>query len=396
VFEINVEETQVKIEMLGGFTIIAGDTRVTEQVKRPSKVWKLLQYLIAHRNKSIPQEEIIDVFFADDEGDNPGGAVRTMIYRARAALAAGGLPDAEDMIVAKSGGYAWNNSVRCAVDAEEFEAVCKKADSAVGDEERLELLLKAASLYRGDFLPNASGEIWVMPLARWYRTMYIGCVHAALDLLAGFGRDTEAEELCVKALRMDPYDEKLLEHHLRTLLALGKKVEALEEYNRMETMFYDVLGVEFSENLRALYAQIHQPEAKENRTLEHVLHTWLEDASFPGAYYCDLSVFRSIYQIEARSALRSGRTTYIVRFDTKPEAGAKDGGVMTQLGRVIPVTLRKGDLYTRSSPSQFMLMLNSLTYENCQVLVSRILGSLNAKFLSKVIGTTIRPIEPIV
>ena len=237
--------------------------------------------------------------------------------------------------------------------------------------------------------------MWVMPLTRWYRSIYMNCVYDALGLLVVSGRHTEAEELCINALRIDPFDETLLEHHLRALLLQGKNSEALDEYKRMEAMFYDVMGVSFSENLRALHEQILRPEIKEETPLDSVLNDWLDGADFAGAYYCDLSVFKTVYQIEARSMSRSGRTAYIVRFDTKHEKEGKDSGVMQQLGRAIPVNLRKGDLFTRASPNQYMLMLHSLTYENCKMLVSRILHTLGSKYISRVAGTSIRPVKPI-
>ena len=393
--EISIEDIDVRVEMLGGFAIIANGNRITEQEKRTSKIWKLLQYLIINRHKTVSQEELMDVFFDSDFVGNPGSSVRTMVYRARSALAAGGLPYAEDIILSGNGGYRWNSTIPCSIDIEEFESLSKKAVSVNNTEERTELLLRATELYRGDFLPSSSSEMWVMPLARWYRSIYFSCVHDALSYLYESGRNDEAEELCVRALRLDPFDELILEHLLRSLIALGKNAEALDEYNKMESMFYDELGIDFSESLRALYYQIQQPEIKEGLSLEETLDSWLKGADFPGAYYCDLSVFKIVYQLESRSTSRSGRATYIVRFDTKHEVRAKDGGVMKHLGNAIAETLRKGDLYTRSSPNQYMLMLHKLTYENCKMLITRILRALDSKYLPKVIGSSIKPITPL-
>jgi len=381
--------------MLGSFAIISKENRVAEQVGKSSKVWKLIQYLITNRNKSISQEELINVFCSGDFVANPGSALRTMVSRARAALASSGLSYPDELILAKSGGYAWNNAVKCEVDAEEFEELYKEANSKIGEDKRLELLLKAAKLYRGDFLPNAAGDMWVIPLARWYRSMYISCAHDALDLLTRKGRNTEAEELCAKALRTDPFDEQLLEYRLRSLLAQGKNAEAFDEYKRMEAMFYDVLCVQFSENLCSLFSQIQKPVIREDATLEAVIEDFLKGADYPGAYYCDIAAFKTMCQIEARSMARSGRSTFIARFDTKHEPNAKNGGVMKQLANAIPSNLRKGDMFTRATPSHYMLMLHNLTYEDCKSLIDRIMYSLDTKYLTKIIGVSIKPLTPI-
>ena len=390
-----MEDVHISVEMLGGFNIAYGETHITEQVKRSSKVWKLLQYLIAHRFKSVSQDELIDVFCSNEMLSNPGSALRTMVYRARAALSASGLPCADDMILSKNGGYSWNNTVRCTVDAEEFEALCKKVTPDMGGQQRLDMLLEAAAMYKGDFLPDSSGDMWVLPISRWYRSLYTECVYEALKLLTDAGQNAEAEELCVRALRLDPFDEKMLEYHLRSLLGQGKTSEALDEYKKMETMFYDVMGVNFSNNLRSLYSQIQRPTMNDDISLEATMEMWLDGADFNGAFYCDLSEFKTMFQIETRSVPRSGRTAYIVRIDTKHEPNAKGGGVMKQLSAIIPDKLRMGDLYTQASPSQFMLMLHSLTYENCKDLINRILYSLDSKHLTKVIATTIKPVRPL-
>ena len=395
VVKIGNDEVQLRIEMLGGFVIIYEETRITEQTKRVSKIWKLLQYLIANRSKTVSQEELIDVFCDDEIVSNPGSAIRTMVYRARGALAEAGIPNAENIVLSKNGGYMWNNSIFCVVDTEEFEALCKKASSDDDAKAQLEYLLQAAELYKGDFLPYSSGEIWVLPLARWYRSMYINCVHKAIKLLTDEGRIAEGEELCTKALRIDPFDEEMLEYHLRALLAQGKNTEALEQYKRMESMYFDMLGVNFSDNLRALYNQIQQPTAQAGVTLEDTLSEWLEGADTPGAFYCDPGVFKTMYQIESRSVPRTGRTAYIVRFDAIHEPNVKGGGVMSQFAKAITATLRMGDLYTRSGPGQYMLMLHSLTYEDCKMLIDRIMYSLDAKYLPKVLGTSIKAVAPL-
>jgi hypothetical protein len=54
---------------------------------------------------------------------------------------------------------------------------------------------------------------------------------------------------------------------------------------------------------------------------------------------------------------------------------------MKQLAIAIPRSLRKGDMFTRATPSQYMLMLNNLTYEDCKSLIDRVMYSLETKYL---------------
>jgi len=393
---METEKTVLRVELLGGFTIICNGKHITEQARKSSKVWRLLQYLITNRYRSVSQDELLEVFCDEDLQVNPGSVLRTMVYRARGALEKSGLDCAENLIIAKSGGYSWNNTIECTTDIEEFESLIKKAGAeGLDNRNKLDLLLRAAALYKGDFLPNSTSDLWVIPLVRYYRTLYLGCVHDAVDLLDGFGQNTEAEELCTRALCIDPFDEQLIEHHLRALITQDKADEALRVYKKMETMFYDVLGVNFSDNLRSLYSKIQYQETKSQMTLEELLEEWISDADYPGAYYCDASIFKALFQIEARSVPRSGRTAFIIRFDTKHDPKGKDGGIMKQLGMAIPRCLRMGDLFTRSSPSQYMILLYSLTQEDCQMLINRILRAVDGKYLPNLIGTQFRHVTPV-
>ena len=381
--------------MLGDFIIFAGENHVTENMRSSSKLIKLLQYLIAYRHKSVSREDLLETFCDSEDIENPGCALRMLVHRVRSALVSNGLPYANKIILYKNGSYIWNNTIPCDVDSEKFELLCKSAGLCTIEDERLELFVRATNLYKGDFLPNSANELWVIPLARWYQSMFISSAHSALKLLLKNGRKGEAEELCVKALHIDPFEEDLLEYHLRILIAQGRNATALEEYKKMEIMFYDILGMSFSDKLRALYFRINKPIIKEGVSLQTLLNEWRKGAEFPGAFYCDLSVFKTLYQIELRSASRTGRKAFIVRFETKHEPDAKGGDIMKPLGTAIPGCLRMGDLFTRASPGQYMLMLHSLTYEECNNLIERILHALDVKYLPRIIGTSIEPVVPL-
>jgi len=390
VISIAVAKVKLRVEMFGGFSIISGKTRVTEQARKSSKVWRLLQYLVTNRYRAVSQDELLEVFCDEEMQGNPGSVLRTMIYRARGALEKGGLECANYLILAKSGSYSWNNNIECTTDIEDFEDLIKRAGAVDSDMvKKLDILLRAAALYKGDFLPNSTGDLWVMPLVRWYRNMYLGCVHDALAILDEFGRSAEAEDLCTRALGVDPFDEKLIEHHLKALIAQGKNEEALSVYKKMETMFFDVLGVNFSESLRSLFNQIQNPNVSRDLTLDELLEEWVNDSDFPGAYYCDASIFKTLFQIESRSVPRSGRMAFVVRFDTEHEPKVKDGGIMKQLGMAIPGCLRKGDIFSRCSPNQYMLLLYSLAYEDCKMLINRIQRTIDQKHLPKLVSTSI-------
>jgi len=381
--------------MLGGFSITMNGNHFEEQVKRSSKVLLLLQYLIVHRHHPVSQEELIGALWANESSDNPGSALRTMIYRARSMFTVFGHPCAEDIIISRGGRYVWNNDISCVVDVEEFGKLCQQAQVADNGEEQLKLLMQALELYTGDFLPGSGGLMWVMPLARYYRQMYTKCIYTALRLLMNGGRATDTELLCTKAMNIDLFDEEVLSHYLCALLAQGKADKALEEYQRLETLFYNELGVTFSDSLREVYETIQQQIGADGVSLEKMMEDWLDSADFSGAYFCDIGTFKTIYQVEMRSLSRTGKTVYILSFKTKRGQGEKGDKLMEELGNHIATSLRKGDVFTRVGTDQYVAMLKSLTYENCVALRNKILSELPAKIRTKDVKSAIRAITPV-
>lgn len=385
-----MKKTPIKIQMLGGFSISDGDSSMDELTTRSPKFWRLLQYLIVFRHRSIPQEELLSAIWPGDKNSDPIGAVRNMVFRVRSALAASGITDGKEMVLYSGGGYAWNNSAVCIIDFEEFEALYQESCAAgLPEEKRLELLFEAIGLYKGDFLPSACGELWSVPLVSYYKSLYFKCVHAALDLLMRRKMYPQAEMLVKKVLLIDRLDETVHICHLRCLIMQGKLAEALQEYQKVETLFYEELGANPSDAMRELYLEIQRAYRASDRPLEDIIREWVDSAHFSGAYYCTYGLFKIICQIEARSVERSGRPVYIISFEVG-DVDKKAADIIRNLHIAIQHSLRMGDLFTRSAPNQYMLLLHDLTSQNCRMLTKRILRAMDKKYHSVPMKKTIK------
>ena len=387
-----LKDFKIRVEMLGTFAIYLDGKLVVELTRRYSRAWKLTQFMLTYRHKALTHQEMADALCRNDKTTNPINIIRTLVYRSRVDLEECGIPFAAKLIASSNHGYRWNRTVNCSLDIEEFDDLMKKAKQSTKSEDRLRLLLEAAELYKGNFLPANRGEEWVVPIERWYRLLFLECAREALMMLIETERYNEAETLSFNANIIDPFDEKILEYHIQALIGQGKTQQALEAYRRNEGMFYDVLGVGFSDSLRALFDQIKYSGKSEDAPLDSVLEEWVVGSKDPGAFYCELSVFKAVMQIEARSMTRSKRTVYVARLETNQEPGEKDTGIMKQLGLAIQSNLRKGDLFTLSQPGQYMLMLSHLTMEDCKMLIKRILRSVASDYDPESIEVTISPV----
>jgi DNA-binding SARP family transcriptional activator len=85
------------------------------------------------------------------------------------------------------------------------------AATSEGDS-KLTHLLSAISLFKGDFLPKSSTELWAVPITTYYHNLFLNSVHEAVELLNNEARFDEIIEICQQAVAIDPFDEQLTLH----------------------------------------------------------------------------------------------------------------------------------------------------------------------------------------
>lgn len=380
----------LQIRMLGGCSLTYGEKTIGDASYHQKKPWMLLAYLITFRNREIPIEDLINLLYPGEQGARPTGALKTLVYRVREMLEELGLPDSRDMILVTRGSYAWNAGVPIRLDTDVFELACQRARNAwLAPEERLDICMSALALYRGDFLSKAMGERWVGQLAPYYRSMYVRLVQTTVSLLSARERWEEVIQVCGRAIQIDGYEESFYYYLIRGLVRTGQTRQALERYKRMYSVFYTQLGITPSAEITDLYQEISQESsrnaAREPEDLAAVSHFLLREDRLTGAFFCELEVFADIYNLEARSVARSGRTVYLGMIS----AVMRDGSVpplrmlhnyMEKLRDCIQGTLRRGDAVTQYSVSQFILLLPAPTAEKGQVALDRIISRFTERY----------------
>ena len=370
----------IRAVMLGDFRLYVGDVLIDDDISRSQKMWNLLAYLVVHRDRNVPQEELISVLWPDDNSQNPGNALKTLLYRTRATL----LPllgDEPQLILSQRGSYSWNHSLTCEVDAEQFAELAHQAsDRSLLDAERLEIYRQATALYKQDFLPRLSEQLWVIPLATYYHTLYLDTVFEYAHLLLAAEQYAELANLLNAAIMIEPFNDKLHALLITALLRQGNSLAALNHYDAATELLYRNLGVRPSAELRALYHVI----MKERRSLETDLVVIQKDlreaAARPGAFVCDYGFFREAYRLEARRAGRDGSCVHVALItvslpDGKTPALKPLNTTMDQLLQAIRLNLRRGDVIARYSGAQYVMMLPTANYEDSQMVMERIVNS---------------------
>ncbi len=378
-----MEPSKMHIRMLGSFSLTWGGETIDDNGDRSRKVWLLLAYLIYHRKRPVSQEELMGLLW-HKEGGNPGGALKTTLHRVRGALDRLAPSMGHEAIYYRSGAYGWSETLNVQLDIDVFEGLIREA--AAGDEaDRLRKLREAVALYGGDFLEKLSGEPWVVPVLAYYHGLYMQAVLNLLPLLEQGGFLQEAVELCEKAVELEPYHEELHQVMIRSLIELGRQDEAAKAYERFSRVLLDDLGTMPSEETRSLYRQALRTVNDKIIHLDLIRSQLQETDSAPGAMICEYDFFRILYQAEARGLARNGDAVHIGLLTVTGEGGQQLprrslDRAMANLQDMIRTSLRRGDIASRCSVSQFILLLPHANYENSCMICERIIKAFNRQF----------------
>ncbi|SBV90835.1 Bacterial transcriptional activator domain protein [uncultured Eubacteriales bacterium] len=370
----------VCVTMLGSFRLQVGDNVITDEEGRSQKLWSVLCYLIAHRGRSVPQAEFIEMFWPEEDNANPVSALKTLLYRARLLLDPLFEKDLP-CILSQRGAYSWNPAIACEVDADWFGELCREAgDRALPEERRMDLYRQAVALYHGDYLFKLSGQMWVVPLSARYHAMYLEAVKAYAALLERAQKFAEMEELCTRASALDALDEGLHTLTVRALLRQGKNAAALSRYEKATDLLYRNLGVRPSQELRGLYTEIMAVEEGLETDLEVIQEGLRETAARPGAFVCEYGFFKEAYRLEARRARRNGNCVHVALLTVSlPDGGVPPLGVlgvtMDQLLEILLHNLRRGDVVSKYSGAQYVVMLPSANLEDSTMVMERVVAA---------------------
>lgn len=374
------------IQMLGGCALRCGDKCVDDKAYRSRKLWLLLCYMITFRDRVISQEELIDLIYPDEKSANPAGALKTLIYRTRNMLNEVGYAGGHNMIVGTRGGYSWNEELDIELDTLRFETLCQQVeDGRRTAEERLQASREAVKLYIGDFLPKLSGEEWVVPYSIYFHSLYTKLVHTSVELLEEAGKWNDVVLLCQEAVNIDPYEEYFYYHMILGLVRTEQSQSALEQYRSMYNRFYTEIGVTPSSEMTALYKEIIRTTREVEADLTVIQSSMRGELEKPGAFLCELEVFKDIYNLMVRSAARTGQTTFLCLVTLTDQEGGMPppkqlSSYMSRLADCIVGSLRRGDVVAQYSIAQYILLLSTTTVENCQKVADRILSRFRSKY----------------
>lgn len=388
-----VDGGAVRLELLGEFRLFVGEQDVSGTLGRSPKLKTILACLILNRERELSHDELIGDFYDDECGSDPMSALKMQIMRIRQALRPA-FPDGVQPIISRRGTYRWNPQIPCAVDAEVFEALCRQAaDSSMNTEERRDLYRKAMSFYNGDVALERDEMHWSGILWQRYRSCFINAAESYAELLLEQGDDALTEAVCMRGMTCDPVNESLCVCLIQALLRQQRYGEARNCYRGITASLQQDMGVEPSSRLKNLWTDISRGKMRRAADIDHVMDSLREVSGTRTAYFCSYEQFRSIYQLEARRAARTGAEMQVAMLSLGEELSTDAG--MDAVQHTLMTNLRSSDVVARYSDSQFIIMLPNADMENSRKVMQRLIDACGRRYPGEPHGLSwqIRPLE---
>lgn len=373
----------LSVTTLGKFQIMNEYGVLNDDNMHSTMLTKLLIYLIAYREKNLTTDEIAVALWHDEEVENPAGALKNLMYRLRKQLKKR-LGDAE-FIVTNRGSYRWNPDVELIVDVEQLEKVLDKAKLCSNDvSARINYYERGIQMYQGDFMSKLSDMHWIATMSTYYHSLYLSAIKSLAEIYVEAGMFDELESLCNEALKYDAADEQL---HYFLILARMKNHKlklAMESYEKACDILIRELGVKKPAKLQKIYQELlKMNKGTKAEKMEHVQEDMMEENP-EGAFFCGYPVFREIYRLEARKGIRNGEREYVLLLTMKLDGLQGEASdtvdqfrikkAMNGLENTLKTALRIGDVVSKYSDSQFVILLPYCSYECGMLVANRIIS----------------------
>lgn len=364
----------IRIQMMGSFLIYINEQRVENPVSKSRKGTALVEFLVLHRGKPVPNQQLLHALWPEHSVTNPENALKTLVSRMRTLLNQMS-PGLGACIVSDRGAYHWQSMPDMRIDAMElmdlFDKIGVERETAV----LREMYERVLELYEGDLFQTGDLE-GDTGFAQQLHSQYLSAVYGYIELLRKAEQFNEIIAVCRTALEVDSFDDRLHIELMKAMVSLNRTSDALVQYKHATNLTYRYLGAPPSPEMMAFYQEMNKARQTLKYNLE-AIRTELHNSSMErGAFVCDYEMFKAIYNLEMRNLERLGTTMFLgiimVGDDDNGSDSIRQDNIMNGLIEILRDNLRKGDIITHFSPSVIALLLPTVNYKTGSMVMERI------------------------
>lgn len=375
---VTVLEQLIQIKMLGRFAIVIDGNDIVAQLGKSKKGLALLQYLILQEGDAVPNSQLYEVLWPSDSSSNPESALKTLVSRMRTILGKHS-ETLSKCIVTERGSYRFDVNSAIEVDLYEFkrlrQQMMKKAE--IGEED-IPIFQRGIDVFTGDLLSDGNRqESWAMPYYIELHGEYLKFVYRYIDFLEQTDRGEDVIYVCRKALEIDTFDERLHISLMSAMLRRGSINEALMQHKHATEIYYKYLGMQPTEAIQEFYKKIISADKTLEESLSYICDDLQTASSNVGAFICEYAIFKEIYNLQVRNLERMNLHVYVMLvmlqgMDGKNVEPMKLNNMMSGLQEILKSNLRKGDVVSQFSASQYALLLPMDCKESGAIVMERV------------------------
>ena len=374
------------VKTFGGLEITNDNVTVNIVELFGKQLVNLLQVLLFHSEKPVQKDELIDILWP--ESKNPSSALKFSIFRLRSELNEIEFFKDKEVIVTTRKGYILNPNLDWNIDFVELEKAYNQINEGAEllDEKEFKIARKIFRLYQGRFYASPSQLHWILQKQEVFRQMYVKTMMRTSCYLYTQKRYDEMMLMNYQAVLIEPFNEGLHYYYMKGLVATRNYREALKYYDELNDIFLSELGTGLSKRFKQLYDIIIADHAKEeSKDMETIMKELSSRDQQNQGFFCSYEIFKYFYELLLKMSIRNEENYYLImlQFSDGTLDYEKIGLDFDRVKRLVSSCLRSNDLFTRTSETQLLLLVDCQTEENAHLVIQRISNKFYSIFRKK-------------
>ena len=374
------------VKTFGGLEITNDNVTVNIVELFGKQLVNLLQVLLFHSEKPVQKDELIDILWP--ESKNPSSALKFSIFRLRSELNEIDFFKDKEVIVTTRKGYILNPNLDWNIDFVELEKAYNQINEGAEllDEKEFKIARKIFRLYQGRFYASPSQLHWILQNQEVFRQMYVKTMMRTSCYLYTQKRYDEMMLMNYQVVLIEPFNEGLHYYYMKGLVATRNYREALKYYDELNDIFLSELGTGLSKCFKQLYDIIIADYAKEeSKDMETIMKELSSRDQQNQGFFCSYEIFKYFYELLLKMSIRNEQNYYLImlQFSDGTLDYEKIGLDFDRVKRLVSSCLRSNDLFTRTSETQLLLLVDCQTEENAHLVIQRISNKFYSIFRKK-------------
>ena len=388
------------VKTFGGLEITNDNVTVNIVELFSKQLVNLLQVLLFHSEKPVQKDELIDILWPESKNPsavpvysychskNPSSALKFSIFRLRSELNEIDFFKDKEVIVTTRKGYILNPNLDWNIDFVELEKAYNQINEGAEllDEKEFKIARKIFRLYQGRFYASPSQLHWILQKQEVFRQMYVKTMMRTSCYLYTQKRYDEMMLMNYQAVLIEPFNEGLHYYYMKGLVATRNYREALKYYDELNDIFLSELGTGLSKRFKQLYDIIIADHAKEeSKDMETIMKELSSRDQQNQGFFCSYEIFKYFYELLLKMSIRNEQNYYLImlQFSDGTLDYEKIGLDFDRVKRLVSSCLRSNDLFTRTSETQLLLLVDCQTEENAHLVIQRISNKFYSIFRKK-------------